>query len=127
MWPGIAENWLAPRPGEMPTGQPPVAPDLTYEDYKAQPPSLRFAGIQPNEMSPYEITEYADEMAARYGRWPSELLSQPGGELNLNFLIYQTAAAKRDQNQARAIGRSPIKSQADILMKMLNLEISRGR
>ncbi len=42
-----------------------VTPDLTYEDYKAQPPSLRFAGIQPSEMSPYEIEEYADEMAAR--------------------------------------------------------------
>lgn len=59
---------LAPRPErppEMPIGEPPVAPELSYGDYKAQPPSTRLAGIQPSDMSPYEIQEYADEMATQ--------------------------------------------------------------
>ncbi|MBA7701369.1 hypothetical protein ES703_110105 [subsurface metagenome] len=38
---------------------------MTFEDYKAQPPSLRFAGIEPSDMSPYEIEEYANELAAQ--------------------------------------------------------------
>ncbi|MBA7664675.1 hypothetical protein ES703_72736 [subsurface metagenome] len=59
------EPTAAPAPTAAPPAAPPAAPDLTYEDYKAQPPGTRLAGIQPSDMSPYEIQEYADEMAAQ--------------------------------------------------------------
>jgi len=71
MWPDIEQRWLEPTtPPEIAiaSGRPPTAPtapDLTYEDYKAQPPDVRLAGVQPSGMSPYEIQEYADTMAAQ--------------------------------------------------------------
>lgn len=65
--------------------------------------------------------QIADEMAERYGHWPSELLNQAGGELNLNVLIFQAAAHRRHQDQIKAMGRRRPKSEADILIKIQNL------
>lgn len=74
---------LAPRP-EQPL-QVPVAPELTYEDYRAQPPSLRFANIPIGELSPYEINELADEMADRRKAEEAEKFATAAAEVKERY------------------------------------------
>lgn len=50
-----------------------------------------------------------------------------GGELNFNIMVWQRAAQQRHIDVKRAIGHKQAKSEADLLMKILNAVIFQGR
>ena len=60
-------------------------------------------------------------MSARYGCPPSELLRLPADELNLNILIFQKALFHRENAIKRLVNRRVAKSEADLLVKILNI------
>ena len=70
--------------------------------------------------------ELLDEMAEHYGCRPSDLACGPAEQFNFDFLIYRQARASRLRRVQRVMRGGTIKSQADALVKILNVMLAHG-